>query len=186
MPIASDRFGQLLSCAFALGLLGSGEGCAVAEEPRRRDVGAEPARVYVRQGIEGRVEGLADHFQAVQSPDGGHHMRRSGALMPTACEETAVRKAVEPSRQEACFSGTDQQARAEFAQHGEGKTGSGSCKSQGVLPVHAPAYGLGGLAVGEVLTALPERDQRQAPRRFAVVTDLRREVGKESMGRDDA
>ena len=43
MAIASDRFGQRLSLAFALGLLVIGEGFAIAEEPLRRDVGASQA-----------------------------------------------------------------------------------------------------------------------------------------------
>src|SRR5262245_42177842 len=74
MTIASDRFGQLLSFAFALGLLVIGKGLAVAKEPLRRDVVAEPDRVYLRQGIEGSMEGLADNFQAVQRPDSGYNM----------------------------------------------------------------------------------------------------------------
>jgi hypothetical protein len=40
MTIASNRFGQRLSFAFALGLLVIGEGFAVAEEPLRCDLGA--------------------------------------------------------------------------------------------------------------------------------------------------
>jgi hypothetical protein len=61
--IASDRFSQLLAFAFALGLLVIGEGFAVAEEPLRRDVVAEPDWRNLRQGIQGSVEGLADNFQ---------------------------------------------------------------------------------------------------------------------------
>src|SRR5215471_14802397 len=56
---------------------------------------------------------------------------------------------------------------------------------EGILPVNAPAHGSGRLAVSEILTALHKRDERQAPRRFAVVTNLRIEVGKESRGIDD-
>ena len=99
MTITSDRFGQLLAFPFALGLLVIGEGFAVAEEPLRRDVVAEPDRVYLRQGIQGSMKGLADNFQAVQRSDSGHNMRRIGALMPAACEETAVSKAVEHGRE---------------------------------------------------------------------------------------
>src|SRR5262244_1579318 len=64
MTITSDRFGQLLTFTFALGLLVIGEGFAIAEEPLCRDVSAEPDRVYLRQGIQGSMEGLTDNFQA--------------------------------------------------------------------------------------------------------------------------
>src|SRR5262245_53711280 len=66
--IASNRFGQLLAFAFALGLLVIGKGFAIAEKPLRRDVVAEPDRGDLRQGIEDSMEGLADNFQAVQRP----------------------------------------------------------------------------------------------------------------------
>ena len=60
--IASDGVGHRLSLGFALGLLVIGEGFAVAEKPRRRDVGASPGRGDLRQGIQGSVERFADNF----------------------------------------------------------------------------------------------------------------------------
>ena len=62
MTIASNRFGQCLSFACALGLLVIREGFAVAEEPLRCDLGAESGRSYLRQGIQGSMEGLADNL----------------------------------------------------------------------------------------------------------------------------
>jgi hypothetical protein len=61
----------------------------------------------------------------------------------------------------------------QFAQDGKVKTGIGQFKPKGVLPVNAPAHSIGRLSIGEVLTELHKGDESQAPRRFAVVTDLR-------------
>jgi hypothetical protein len=58
-----------------------------------------------------------------------------------------------------------EQAAAKIVQQGEVEAWIGQFETQGVLPIHTAADGIGGLAVGEPLDVWHHHHENQAPRR---------------------
>ncbi len=57
----------------------------------------------------------------------------------------------------------EEQALTKIVQQGEVESGIGQLQAQGILPIHAPAHGIGGLTVGEPFDILHDGGQGQAP-----------------------
>ena len=90
-------------------------------------------------------------------------MGRVGALLGAGLDQAVGLAGLEHRLQQEPFGTAGDEAGAELAEDGEVEAGVGQLQAEGVLPVDAAADGVGGLAIGEPLGELQDRDQGQPP-----------------------
>jgi len=86
-----------------------------------------------------------------------------GALASPPLEQPLLPQAREQAVEKGLRLVAGAEAGAELGEDGEVEAGVVEFQPQGVLPVESGADGVGGLAVGQVLQELHQRDQGQAP-----------------------
>jgi hypothetical protein len=109
---------------------------------------------------------------------------RVGALAGPGREQAAVLAGFQHPVQEELLGPAGRLAAAELGEDGEIEAGIIELESEGVFPVDAAADGVGGLAIGEVLGELQDRDPGELPGWQRGLATPGVEVGEVSVAED--
>ena len=121
--------------------------------------GEDPLRA-VAELVERSMHGFQHTFQAMERTDGSQDMGRIGPLGATGFAPAPCFAGRQEGIEESLAGLMGEQTAAKIVQQGEVEAWVSQFETQGVLPIHTAADGIGGLAVGEPLDALHHHHQR--------------------------
>lgn len=119
---------------------------------------AEPFRIDGCNLVQRGAQGLSHQLQAGQLSDIRQDRRRVGPLFALRLEVTSFPESLQHPIQEALFGLTAEQPGPELGQDAVIEARVGELQAEGILPVDAAAYRVGGLPIGEVLHELENGD----------------------------
>ena len=166
MTIATDLLGMGAPLRLALRHVIIASPPAIALQPGRIGVHAQPLGGRGRQGIQGSPQRLGHAFETVQGADGPEHMGGVGALPAPGAQQLQVTAQRQKGVEQMLFRASCHETAAELAQNRSVEARVGQFQSQQILPIDAAADGIGRPPVGQVLGELEQGHQRQPPRAF--------------------
>ena len=186
VPVGADLDGARGTAVLALGQARVLDAAAVALEPLRLGQCADPIGGLGGKRVERGPDGLGGELQPVHLPDVGDDVSGVGPLAAPLAEEAPVAAGVEDAVEQHLLGAAVDEPRPELAEHARVEARVVEREAEEVLPVDPSADGVGGPAVGEVLSELEHGHQREPPGRVGGLPEVGVERGEVVVGEHGA